>query len=263
MKQQIHYTQTDHYSPGVLHSLLHPLVFVLLLWVLKVFEKNLPMDIRAFTIIPQSTQQLWGILTFPLFHKDPLHLFNNSLPLLLLGTLLFYLYEKIAFRVLFVIYLGSGIVLWFIGRPSYHLGASGIVYGLVAFHFFSGLIRRDKRSIGLSLLVTFLYGSFVWGVMPLAINKNISWEGHLAGALMGTLMAFVFRKTQLSIPLHATDQKTDREDDWEDDFYDPADLAKQIQDLHQYEKMHSIDFEDENNDDDDDNMENLDKKTQF
>jgi membrane associated rhomboid family serine protease len=89
------------------------------------------------------------------------------------------------------IWLGSGAFAWVIGRPSFHYGASGLVYGLLAFVFVSGVLRRDMRSVAVSLMVWFLYGTMIWGVLP--IRPHMSWELHLGGAVMGVIAAFLFR----------------------------------------------------------------------
>jgi len=105
---------------------------------------------------------------------------------------LYYFYQKIANKVLFLGLLLTGLLTWVLGRPSYHIGASGIVYLLVSFIFFSGIIRRYYRLIALSLVTVFLYGSMVWYIFPM--EERISWEGHLSGFLVGAVFAFVFRK---------------------------------------------------------------------
>ena len=207
---------TEDYSSEkhkILPSMIQPVLFVLFIWLIKVYEKYIPWDVHVFAMLPRDWAHLPTILTFPLFHKNWQHLLSNSIPILLLGTLLRYLYASVYLRIFIILYLVHGLGLWIIGRPSYHLGASGLIYGLVTFHFFSGLIRLDKRSIGLSLLVTFLYGSMTWGILPLSVNEKISWEGHLSGAILGIILAFFFRKEPLSVPLHFYDQDNDDDDD--------------------------------------------------
>lgn len=112
--------------------------------------------------------------------------------MLILGWALFYFYRPVAIKTLFWIYIMSGFWLWISGRPSFHIGASGIIYGLTAFLFFSGFFRREKKVSALSLLVIFLYGSMWWGIFP--VKEGVSWEGHLWGALAGLILAIIFRK---------------------------------------------------------------------
>jgi membrane associated rhomboid family serine protease len=155
---------------------------------------------------------LTGILLAPLMHGGFAHLLANSLPLVILGTTMLYLYPHAALRVLPTVYLGSGAAVWLFARDSSHIGASGLVYGLVSFIFLSGLLRRDRRAIGASLLVCFLYGSSVWGVLPL--EAGVSWETHLAAAILGTALAFVFR--HVDVPAR-------KRYSWEDEPQDPDD----------------------------------------
>ncbi len=133
-----------------------------------------------------------GILLSPFLHGDWKHVLNNSIPLIVLGTSLRYFYKTIAKEVFLWSWLMSGVWLWALGRESYHIGASGIVYALASFLFFSGLIRKHTKLMAISFFVVFLYGSMVWGLFP--IKEHISWEGHLSGALAGIILAWWFRK---------------------------------------------------------------------
>ena len=132
-----------------------------------------------------------GIFFSPFLHGDWKHVLNNSIPIIVLGTSLRYFYKTIAKEVFLWSWLMSGIWLWSIGRESYHIGASGIVYALVSFLFFSGLFRKHTKLMAISFFVVFLYGSMVWGLFP--IQEHISWEGHLSGALAGIILAWWFR----------------------------------------------------------------------
>lgn len=178
----------------LIRSILYPLFFVGMLWfvwiVQVLFNANLA---DTFGLVPRSLKGLVGIFTFPLLHADFAHLFSNTVPLLILGPIIFYFYRPIAFDIFFWVYLISGVWLWIAGRSdTCHIGASGLVYGFVSFLFFSGIFRWDKRLLVLSLLICFLYGSLVWGVLP--VNPAISWEGHLLGAFSGIFIAFFYRK---------------------------------------------------------------------
>jgi membrane associated rhomboid family serine protease len=135
---------------------------------------------------------LWGVLTAPLVHVDFAHLASNALPLLVAGTALLYLYPNSSRFVLPGVWLGSGLLVWAFGRSSIHIGASGLVYGIVAYIFVAGLLRRDRRAWAASVLVAFLYGTLVWGVLP--IRVGVSWETHLAAAVIGVALAFVLRR---------------------------------------------------------------------
>jgi len=173
-------------------SLYYPLGFILLIWIIKIIEILLNTSFIKYGLLPHHFSGLIGIVTYPLIHANISHLVSNSIPLLFLGAGLIYFYPAAAFKIFTLIYFVPGVLIWLFARTAYHIGASGIIYGLVNFFFFSGIIRRDNRSIALALLVTFLYGSLVWGILP--IDKSISWEGHLFGSLTGIFCAFLFRK---------------------------------------------------------------------
>jgi membrane associated rhomboid family serine protease len=166
--------------------------FILAIWAVKIIELSFGISFIPYGVLPRHTSGLVGIIFYPLIHSNFEHLISNSFPILFLITALFYFYPSSSMKVLVLIYFVSGILLWIIGRESYHIGASGVVYGLITFTFFSGIIRWDRRSIVLSLIVTFLYGGFTWGVLP--IDEKVSWEGHLSGALIGIICAFFFTK---------------------------------------------------------------------
>lgn len=163
--------------------------FVALLWLIPLLGWGL--ELERFGVCPRQWIGLPGILVAPLLHADFVHLIANTLPVLVLGTTMLQLYPTAAFRVLPAVYLGPGIAVWLFARGGVHVGASGLVYGLVAYIFVAGLIRRERRAIAASLLVAFMYGALVWGVLP--IRHGVSWETHLAAALIGVLLAIVLR----------------------------------------------------------------------
>jgi len=172
--------------------LVYPVAFVVLLWTIKILEMSLEFNLVSFGIFPRKFSGLIGIITAPLIHADFNHLISNSLPLLFLGIGISYAYPTISKKLFLGVYILHGLLVWIFARQACHIGASGLVYGFVAFLFFSGIIRRDNRSVALALIVTFLYGGLTWGVLP--IKAEISWEAHLFGSLIGILFAFLFRK---------------------------------------------------------------------
>lgn len=167
------------------------LVFIGVLWTIFIFDTVFGLRLGRFGLRPGSAMGLIGVFTAPLLHANFQHILSNTLPLFIALTATLYLYPNAAIRVIPTIWIGSGVLAWLIGRPSLHYGASGLIYGLLAFVFMSGILRRDMRSISVSLLVGFLYGSMVWGVLP--TRPQMSWEMHLSGALIGLLLAFVYR----------------------------------------------------------------------
>ncbi len=173
-------------------SLLIPVIFVLIIWIIKIVETVAGISFVTYGVYPGSPGGLIGILTFPIIHGSWGHLFSNTFPVLFLSMGVLYFYKSSAVKVLLMSYFIPGIGIWLFGRESFHVGASAVIYALAAYLFFSGIIKRDKRAITLALIVTFLYGGLVWGVLPL--KKEISWEGHLFGALTGIAAAIIFRK---------------------------------------------------------------------
>lgn len=170
--------------------------FVVLLWLIHLMNWGLDLDPWPLGVRPREWSGLVGILTAPLVHSDFAHLFANSVPLATVGAAMLFLYPRSSLKVLPAIYLGPGVLVWLFGRGSAHLGASGLVYGLASYVLVAGLLRRDRRAIAASLLVVFMYGSLAWGVLP--IQPGVSWETHLAAAVIGVLLALMFRK--LDIP---------------------------------------------------------------
>jgi len=187
--------------------------FVALIWVIQLWNWGLNLGLARFGVRPREWAGLPGILLAPLLHGGFSHLIANSLPLLVLGTVMLHLYPNSALKVIPAAYLGPGIAVWLFARASVHVGASGLVYGLVSYIFVAGLIRRDKRAIAASLLVCFLYGTLVWGVLP--IKPGVSWETHLAAGLIGLILAIALR--HLDIPPRKRYDWDDENDEYQDE----------------------------------------------
>lgn len=179
-------------SKEFFRKLFIPLSFPLLLWVIYYVTYLIDVPTFKLGILPRNISGLVGIFTSPLIHGSFSHLMSNTAPLVFMGIGIFYFYPKVAYKVFTIVYLGTGILVWIFAREVYHIGASGIIYAFVSFLFFSGIFRKDNRSIALALVVIFLYGGLIWGVLP--IEKGVSWESHLFGAIAGTTTSFVFRK---------------------------------------------------------------------
>ena len=197
------------------YSLIIPALFVLLLWLIGISQEILDIKFSHLGVYPRSLKGMLGILLTPLIHGDLGHLFSNSIPLLFMGTGVIYFYRSLSYKVFAIIWIASGVCIWLAGRPSYHIGASGMVYGLAAFLFFSGAIRRDPRLAAISLMVVFLYGGMIWGIFP--IWPNISWEGHLFGGVAGLACAIAYRKQGPQRPVYSWELEPDEDDDEEMD----------------------------------------------
>lgn len=202
-------------------SIIIPLSFVLLLWLIKALEIGLNLNLVPLGIMPGKISGLLGILFSPFIHADLNHLFANSVPLLVMGTGTVYFYRSLSYRVFIIIWLVSGLCVWLGGRPSYHIGASGIVYGLAAFLFVSGAIRRDTRLAAISFVIVFLYGGLIWGVLP--IWPAISWEGHLFGGLTGVVCAIIYRNDGPKRKVYLWEMDLDEENDADSHSFEKED----------------------------------------
>lgn len=165
---------------------------ILGLWVISWLQHLALLPDRCWGIRPRQASGLVGVLTAPFFHGGLGHLAANSAPLAVLSAAVWAFYRPIAWRVMLYIYLASGLWVWVAARDGCHIGASGVIYGLAFFLFFSGIFRKDRAALALSLIVSFLYGSIVWGMLP--GDPGTSWEGHLFGGLAGLITAYLLRK---------------------------------------------------------------------
>ncbi|MBR4392195.1 MAG: rhomboid family intramembrane serine protease [Bacteroidales bacterium] len=201
-----------------LGSLAIPALLVAIMLAVKVIETAFGIDLGRWGIRPQTAQGLIGILTLPFLHGSWEHLLTNSVPVLVLGTALYYCYPTLANKVLLITYLFSGLLTWCLGAPgSVHVGASALIYGLNLFLIVSGFIRSNRQLIVISLIMVFLYGSFIWGMIPaLAIPQHISWEGHLSGAIIGVALALILRKKGPQKEEHHWEEDEDNNNDNDD-----------------------------------------------
>ena len=175
-----------------LKSLKFSVIILIIIWSVKLFEIVFDYDFTEYGVLPRNFNGLLGILFSPLIHSDVNHLLSNSLPVIILCLLIFNFYSQIAKKIFIYLYFISGLWLWCIGRESFHIGASGLIYAMASFLFFSGILRKNSQLSAVALLVIFIYGGLFWGLFP--IHKNVSWEGHLTGFTAGILVSFIFRK---------------------------------------------------------------------
>lgn len=214
-------------------SMLVPLILLGIIWGIKLFEIIFHADFSDYGIIPQTVTGLRGIIFSPLLHADVSHAFANSVPLLVLTAALYYYYGRMANRILALSWIITGLWVWAFAKDTgCHIGASGIVYALVAFHFTSGVLRREPRMMAFSLLVVFLYGGLIWGIYPdFWPEKNISWQSHLLGMIAGVILAFFYRKDGPQKKVYVWDEKEDESDDeFREDENQPVDQDKKTTD---------------------------------
>jgi membrane associated rhomboid family serine protease len=176
----------------VFHTFFFPVFFVFILWLVKFCEIVFDYPLYNLGVYPRHIKGIIGVITAPLIHADFGHLISNSIPLLVLGAGLFYYYRTVAYKIFFLILFATGFWVWVSARPSYHIGASGVVYGLATFMFVSGAIKKNMSLAAFSLVVVFLYGNLIWGVLP--VIPHISWESHLMGAIAGIVMAVYYKQ---------------------------------------------------------------------
>lgn len=203
-------------------ALLPSLVLACLIWLVFYIELKFRIDLSFLGVLPRDTKGLAGVLLMPFLHGGSAHILSNTLPLIVLGTLLFWFYKDLALKITFFSIVVTGIFVWLFAnwneRSSYHIGASGLIYSWAAFLVFSGIIRKNKSLFGITLLVVFLYGTLVWGILPEDIQRSlriadlqhsISWEGHLFGFLSGTFLAFIYRKHDSQKVVYSWDVNND------------------------------------------------------
>jgi len=191
-------------------SLVFPGFFLLLLWAVKFFETGMEISLVEGGVYPRTFSGLRGILFSPMIHGDWKHLINNSMPVFLLSIALFYFYRDISYKIWLLIYFIGGVLLWSLGRQAYHIGASGLIYGLAAFLFLSGLIRKVRSLTAISLLVVFWYGSMVWGLLP--FDFEVSFEAHISGAVSGVILAVIYRDQGPEPDRSELDEEEDRDE---------------------------------------------------
>ncbi|MDR0962168.1 MAG: rhomboid family intramembrane serine protease [Mediterranea sp.] len=204
MKQDLH---------KIILAAVIPLFLILTLYLIKFMEVGMDWDFTHLGVYPLQKRGVFGIFGHPLVHSTWRHLLANTLPLFLLSWGLFYFYKEIAPYIFFCIWVGCGLITFLIGKPGWHIGASGIIYGLAFFLFFSGILRKHIPLIALSLLVTFAYGGLVWNMFPFFAKSTTSWEGHLSGAIVGMLcsVAFVGKGPQRPEPFKDEEEEEEEE----------------------------------------------------
>jgi membrane associated rhomboid family serine protease len=169
-----------------------PAIILIIMWFIFFFENSFNVDLTSHGILPRKVTGLQGVIFSPFLHGSLNHIANNSIPLFILTTALIYFYRDISLKILFYGILLSGLITWVIGRESYHLGASSLIYVLVSFIFFKGMMTQYYRLMALSMAVVLFYGGMIWYVFP-DIDKTISWEGHLAGLITGFFFAAYYK----------------------------------------------------------------------
>ena len=200
----------------IVNAIFYPILFVILIGLIHFIQFVFNLDFYWLGIYPQKLSAIGGVVSSVLVHGNFNHLFNNAIPLLILGSALFYFYKPIALKVVVWVVLMGGFWTWVMARESYHIGASGLIYGLFSFLLLSGFIRLNKQLISLSFFVVIVYGSMVWGIFP--VKLNISYEAHFWGFVSGIILAIFYRKQGLQKEVFVWEEE-DENDRKEDEYW--------------------------------------------
>jgi len=199
-----------------------PTIIGILMILSFILEKGMDWDFHTAGVYPRRIENIWGIFTLIFVHANWSHLLNNVFSFILLASLLYFFYKQIASLVLILSYIFTGLILWIIGRDSWHIGASGLIYSIAFFLFFSGIIRKHIPLIAISLVVAFVYGSMIWHIFPWQIQDPISWEGHLAGGIVGFVLSLWFRHDEPQKPVAIWEEEDEEFTDYlEENEEDP------------------------------------------
>ena len=190
-----------------IEALRFPFFFIVLMWAVHLFKAATGFRLASLGIFPRDVSGLKGIITAPLIHGDWQHLISNTVPLAALTAIIFLFYRRVAVKSFLIIYLLTGLGVWLMARSVYHIGASGIVYGLVSFVFWSSVFRRSFKSIALALVILVMYSGYFLGIVP--GEEGISWESHLYGAVAGIIVSWFFKNAleQDEIPRPLLDEE--------------------------------------------------------
>lgn len=202
------------------HAVFIPIVVSLAMIISFLMEWGMNLDFHFAGVHPRSLSNLWGIFTLIFVHSGWSHLANNVISFVILASCLYFFYKQVATKVLFLSYIFSGLILWIIGRDNWHIGASGLVYSLAFFLFFSGIIRKHIPLIAISLIIAFVYGSMIWHIFPWELQDPISWEGHLAGGIVGFVLSIIYRNQGPQKPLKVWEEESENEDTEEPEDFD-------------------------------------------
>jgi len=169
------------------------LAFVGLIWCVFIVNHVLSLDLESYGLTPRTAAGLIGIPAAPFLHANLAHLVANTVPLTVLLLLLAGTRAASWQIVLYIVLLG-GALLWLFGRPATHIGASGLIYGLIAFLLLSGIWERRVIPMLISVVVGILYGGALFsGILP-SYASHVSWEGHLFGAIAGSIVAYLLTR---------------------------------------------------------------------
>ena len=162
------------------------------IWGVFVVSRFFP-SLNEFGVVPRTLGGLTGIAAMPFLHADLHHILSNTFPLIILLALLAGSRAR-SWEVVVNIVLLGGFLLWLCGRPAIHIGASGLIFGLMAFLILSGFLEKRFVPLVIAVVVGFLYGgTLISGVLP-RFGSSISWDGHLCSVVAGGVVAYVLTR---------------------------------------------------------------------
>lgn len=170
----------------------YPLLLIVFIWLVEIADRVFMLNLESLGILPRTGSGFLHIVTAPFVHGEWNHLYNNTFSLLATTVIMATFYPRVAFNVFVTLVILTGLGVWLYARDAFHIGASGVIYGLVSFIFWTGIFKKNAKSIVLALLVLSLYAGMFESIFP-NVEKDISWESHLAGGIAGILVAFVFK----------------------------------------------------------------------
>ena len=213
------------------YTLFFPILICLFIILVYIFERAMGCDFHKAGIFPHELKTLPNVFTMPFIHSDLSHLLNNIISFFVLSSCLYYFYSQIANKILLLSVVFSGLILWVIGRESWHIGASGVIFAISFFLFFSGLLRKHIPLIAISFVVVFLYGNNVWHLFPWSKIDPVSWEGHLAGGITGVLLAVIYRRQGPQKPVKEWEDDEENEDEDDEAEYQDNDPEQNKENL--------------------------------
>jgi membrane associated rhomboid family serine protease len=192
-------------------SFLFPLLLLIVMWLVHWAQHLFLFPFHTLGVLPKDLSGLLGVFFMPLIHsmREIQHIVNNSFPAFILSLTLFYFYRPIALRVFGMLWVLTGLFLWLFAENKgiYHIGMSGVIYGLASFLFTSGVLRKYLPLQAISLFVVFIYGSMIWGIFPM--QQHVSWEGHLMGFFSGIFLAYYYRNEGPQRPTYSWETEED------------------------------------------------------
>ena len=220
----------------VLSSLRFPFIFILMMWIVQVIKFATGVHLTFLGIFPRELIGLKGVITAPLIHGDWQHLISNTVPMAALCGIIFLFYRRVAVKTFLLTYILTGLSVWLFARPVWHIGASGVVYGLLAFVFWTGVFRRSFKSIAISLAILVMYSGYFLGVVP--GQPGVSWESHLYGGLVGIIVAYLFKNT---VEADEINERPELEDEYDERYLLPRDtfektLAERRREMEQQQR---------------------------